>query len=276
MLLDLPIAGRTRKVIVQAPKNGFFYILDHVTGEFLSAEPFVKVSWALGMSKEGRPIVNPKAYYDQDAISIYPTSGGAHNWSPMSYNPGTGLVYIPAFYTSFALQAQAEFRPGSNGFRRPDGPTRVVEPTLGPEPPEGARGGLQAWDPVKQTLRWNIEGGGGIGGGTVTTAGNLVFQVINDGRFRALSADKGEILYEVKTTRTGMAPPITYEADGTQYVAFGGGIGRAAAVVGPTDAKTDNPPVLFVFKVGGSAPMPEKVDTAAPAPPEGPAPEQRN
>ena len=276
MLLDLPIGGRTRKVIVQAPKSGFFYTLDRVTGEFLSAEPFVKVSWALGMSKEGRPIINPKAYYDQDAISIYPTSGGAHNWSPMSYNPNTGLVYIPAFYTSFALQAQAEFRPGSNGFRRPDGPTRVVEPTLGPEPPAGARGGLQAWDPVAQKLRWNIEGGGGIGGGTVTTGGNVVFQVINDGRFRALSADKGEILYEIKTTRTGMAPPITYEVDGTQYVAFGGGIGRDAAVVGPTDAKADNPPVLFVFKVGGKAPMPEKIDTAAPPAPAGPAPEQRN
>jgi quinohemoprotein ethanol dehydrogenase len=276
MLLDLPINGRTRKVIVQAPKNGFFYVLDRVTGEFLSAEPFVKVSWALGMSKDGRPIVNPKAYYDQDAISIYPTSGGAHNWSPMSFNPTTGLVYIPAFYTSFALQAQAEFRPGTTGFRRPDGPTRVVEPTMGPEPPEGARSGLQAWDPVRQKLRWSIEGGGGIGGGTVTTAGNLVFQVINDGRFRAVAADTGAILYEIKTTRTGMAPPITYEIDGTQYVAFGGGIGRTATVVGATDGSTENPPVLFVFKLGGTAPMPEKVDTGAPPAPAGPAPEQRN
>src|SRR3954464_2424039 len=275
MLLDLPINGRTRKVIVQAPKNGFFYILDRVTGEFLSAEPFVKVSWATGMTKEGRPIVNPKAYYDQDAISIYPTSGGAHNWSPMSYNPNTGLVYIPSFYMSFALQAQAEFRPGSNGFRRPDGPTRVVEPTMGPEPPAGARGGLQAWDPAAQKLRWNVEGGGGIGGGTVTTAGNLVFQVINDGRFRALSADKGQILYESKTTRTGMAPPITYAIDGRQYVAFGGGIGRAAAVVGPTDGKTENPPVLFVYALGGKATMPEKVDTTVAPAAEGPAPEQR-
>ena len=81
---------------------------------------------------------------------------------------------------------------------------------------------------MNQKLRWNVEGGGGIGGGTATTAGNLVFQVINDGRFRAISADKGEILYEVQTGRTGMAPPITYEVDGKQYVAFGGGLGRAA------------------------------------------------
>ena len=104
---------------------------------------------------------------------------------------------------------------------------------IGPEPPPGARSGLQAWDPVNQKLRWNIAGGGGIGGGTTTTAGNLVFQVINDGRFRAISADKGEVLYEVQTNRTGMAPPITYEVDGTQYVAFGGGLGRATPNIGP-------------------------------------------
>jgi quinohemoprotein ethanol dehydrogenase len=276
MLLDLPINGRTRKVIVQAPKNGFFYILDRVTGEFLSAEPFVKVSWALGMTKEGRPIINPKAYYDQDAISIYPTSGGAHNWSPMSYNPNTGLVYIPSFYMSFNLQAQAEFRPGSTGYQRPNGPLRVVEPTMGPEPPPGARGGLQAWDPVNQKLKWNLEGGGGIGGGTTTTAGNLVFQVINDGRFRALSADKGHVLYEIKVPRTGMAPPITYELDGKQYVAFGGGLGRAASLVGPNDAPAENAPMLFVFALGGKAKLPEKPPTAEPPAPAGPAPEQGN
>jgi hypothetical protein len=194
----------------------------------------------------------------------------------MSYNPNTGLVYIPSFYTSFNLQAQAEFRPGTTGYQRPNGPTRVVEPTLGPEPPANARGGLQAWDPVNQKLRWNIEGGGGIGGGTTTTAANLVFQVINDGRFRALSADKGEVLYEIKVPRTGMAPPITYEVDGKQYVAFGGGLGRAATVVGPNDAAVDNAPIMFVFAVGGNAPMPPKPVTTDATTPPGPAPEQQN
>jgi quinohemoprotein ethanol dehydrogenase len=149
---------------------------------------------------------------------------------------------------------------------------------MGPEPPAGARGGLQAWDPVNQKLKWNIEGGGGIGGGTTTTAGNLVFQVINDGRFRALSADKGEVLYEVKIARTGMAPPITYEVDGTQYIAFGGGLGRAATIVGPNDAKVENAPMLFVFALGGKAQLPEKPPTAdtPAAPPAGPAPEQQS
>jgi len=287
MLLDLNINGRVRKVITQAAKDGFFYVLDRATGEFISAEPFVKVSWALSMGKDGRPVVNPAAYYDQEPISIYPTGGGAHNWSPMSYNPNTGLVYIPSSYQSFPYQATPTLRPGSTGYVRPQGQTKIIEPTMGPEPPAGARGGLQAWDPVKQQLKWNLEGGGGIGGGTSTTAGNLVFQVINDGRFRAISADKGEVLYEVKIARTGMAAPITYEVDGKQYVAFGGGLGRAANVQGPNNAKVDNAPMMFVFTLDGTAELPPPPPPAAtPAPagpgaippvpaPVGPAPEQR-
>ena len=287
MLLDLNINGRTRKVITQAAKNGFFYVLDRVTGEFISAEPFVKVSWALSMGKDGRPVVNPAAYYDQDPISIFPSGGGAHNWSPMSYNPNTGLVYIPSTYSSFPYQAAATFRPGSTGYVRPQGQTKIIEPTMGPEPPKDARGGLQAWDPVRQTLKWNLEGGGGIGGGTVTTAGNLVFQVINNGRFRAITADKGEVLYEVNVNRTGMAPPITYEVDGKQYVAFGGGLGRAANVTGPNNAKVDNAPIMYVFALDGTAELPAPPPAAAapagpaavppvPAGPAVPAPEQRD
>jgi quinohemoprotein ethanol dehydrogenase len=276
MLLDLNINGRTRKVIMQAAKNGFFYVLDRVTGEFISAEPFVKVSWALGMGKDGRPVVNPAAYYDQDPISIYPTGGGGHNWAPMSFNPDTGLIYIPASYQSFPYQAAAEYKPGSTGYVRPAGPTKTIEPSFGPEPPKGARGGLQAWDPVNQKLKWNLEGGGGIGGGTVTTAGNLVFQVINDGRFRAISADKGEILYEARTGRTGMAPPITYEVDGKQYVAFGGGLGRAANAVGPNDAKVDNAPIMFVFALDGKAELPSPAPAPAPASGPAAAPEPQN
>jgi quinohemoprotein ethanol dehydrogenase len=282
MLLDLNINGRMRKVIMQAAKNGFFYLLDRVTGEFLSAQPFVKVSWALSMGEDGRPVVNPAAYYDQDPISIYPTGGGAHNWAPMSYNPNTGLVYIPASYQSFPYQAQAEYKPGSTGYIRPSGPTKTIEPSFGPEPPKDARGGLQAWDPLNQKLKWNVEGGGGIGGGTVTTAGNLVFQTINDGRFRAINATNGEILYEVKVGRTGMAPPITYEVDGKQYVAFGGGLGRAATVVAPNNAKVDYPPNFFVFTLDGTGDLPEPAPAPQPpggptaAPPAAPAPEQRN
>ncbi|HEX4275102.1 MAG TPA: PQQ-dependent dehydrogenase, methanol/ethanol family [Bryobacteraceae bacterium] len=274
MILNLTIKGRQRKVITQAAKNGFFYVLDRGTGEFISGAPFVKVTWATGFDERGRPMVSPEAYYDTEGVEIYPT-GGAHNWSPMSFNPTTGLVYIPASYMPFRYQATEELKPGSNGYVRPTGDIRSIKASIGPNAPEGVRGGLQAWDPVSQKLIWQGSGGGGIGGGSVTTGGNLVFHVSNDGSFRAYSADKGEKLFEVQTGRTGMAPPITYEAGGKQYVAFLGGLGRPANVSGPNDAAVDHPPMLFVFELDGKAQLPKPAPPPTPrnATP-GPAPEQ--
>jgi quinohemoprotein ethanol dehydrogenase len=281
MLLDLNIKGKQRKVITQASKNGFFWVLDRITGEFISGAAYVKTNWASGLDAKGRPIVNPEAYYDTDPISLFPTGGGAHNWSPMSYNPATGYVYISVSLMPFTYAATAEFKPGSNGYSRGSGNPKPIGGTvIGPPTAEGMRSALEAWDPVNQKLAWRIDGGGGIGGGTVTTAGNLVFQVINDGRFRAVTADKGEILYEIQTGRTGMAPPITYEADGKQYVAFQGGLGRPAATVGPNDAKIDNPPMMFVFTLDGNEelpkpapPPPQNNNNRPPAPAPGAAPE---
>jgi quinohemoprotein ethanol dehydrogenase len=265
MLLDLNIKGKTRKVITQASKNGFFWVLDRITGEFISGSPFVKTTWATGLDAKGRPIVNPAAYYDTDPISLFPTGGGAHNWSPMSYSPQTGWVYIPVFLQPFTYEAAAEYKPGTNGYARSGHDPKLIDsPAIGPPTADGMRIALEAWDPVNQQLVWRIEGGGGIGGGTVATAGNLVFQVINDGRFRALTADKGEILYEIQTGRSGMAPPITYEVDGKQYVAFQGGWGRPAATVGPNDEKIEHPPMMFVFALDGKAELPK------PAPPQPP------
>jgi quinohemoprotein ethanol dehydrogenase len=279
MLLDLNIKGKQRKVITQASKNGFFWVLDRVTGEFISGAAYVKTNWASGLDAKGRPIVNPEAYYDVDPISLFPTGGGAHNWSPMSFNPATGYVYISVSLTPFTYAATEDLKPGANGYSRGSGtPKPIGGPVIGPPTAEGMRAALQAWDPVNQKLAWRIDGGGGIGGGTATTAGNLVFQVINDGRFRAVTADKGEILYEIQTGRTGMAPPITYEVDGTQYVAFQGGLGRPAQTVGPNDAKVDNPPMMFVFALDGKAamplPAPPPAQAAKPQPPApGAAPE---
>ena len=276
MLLDLPIGGRTRKVIMQASKNGFFHVLDRVTGQFISADPFVKVTWATGHDEKGRPIVNPQAYYDNDPIGveIYPTGGGAHNWSPMSYNPNTKLVYIPASYRPFPYKAMDELKPGSTGYVRPTGELRKLTGSIGPEAPPEIAGGLQAWDPIGRKLVWRGDGGGGIGGGSVTTGGNLVMHVANDGMFRVYSADKGVKLYEVQTGRTGMAPPITYEVDGKQYVAFMGGLGRAATIEGPTNAVVENAPMLFVLTLDGKESFPKPVPAPAkPAP--AAAPEQR-
>jgi PQQ-dependent dehydrogenase (methanol/ethanol family) len=261
ILADLTINGRQRKVIMQANKNGFYYVLDRVTGAFISAQPFATVTWARGIDPEtGRPIINPEAHYDNGGgtVTVQPGAGGGHNWSPMSYNPNTGLVYIPTTTSSsgtYTVDPNFTYVPGrsNTGLLRgnrggggaaaaaagadnrgaaPQQPPAKTLPAIGPTPPEGQRGMLVAWDPVTQKERWRTPGGGGIGGGTVTTAGNLVFQVINDGRLMAYSADKGEKLLEIQTgLRGGMGPPITFMLDGKQYVAFNGGTGQVAGPI---------------------------------------------
>jgi quinohemoprotein ethanol dehydrogenase len=307
MLVDLTINGRQRKVIMQANKNGFYYVIDRITGAFISAQPFSQVTWAKGIDPEtGRPIINPEAHYDQtgETVQIAPGPGGAHNWAPMSYNPTAGLIYIPTTTTgSFAYTEDKNFNyapgrqnmgivfgapgggrggagggagggrggaPGPGGAGNaaappappappagpPPAPGKTL-PAIGPTPPEGQRGMLVAWDPITQKERWRTPGGGGIGGGTVTTAGNLVFQVIPDGHLVAYSADKGQKLLDVNTgLRGGMGPPVTFMLDGKQYVALTGGTGSfgnrgggpapapvPAAGAGRGAAATDSPDV---------------------------------
>jgi quinohemoprotein ethanol dehydrogenase len=266
ILADLNIGGRQRKVIMQANKNAFYYVLDRVTGQFISAQPFSKVTWAKGIDqKTGRPIVHPESFYGKEAITVFPGGGGAHNWSPMSFNPMTGLTYIPTSTANNFTYAVAEnFVPApgnTTGTARPAPPAAVPSsPAIGPEPLEGTggRGALVAWDPVKQEMRWRVPGGGGIGGGTVTTAGNLVFQVLNDGRLLAYSADRGEKLLEIQTgQRSGMGPPITFLAGGKQYVAMMGGVGTVnLGNAGPGNAATPFPPRLLTFVLDGSAKLP--------------------
>jgi PQQ-dependent dehydrogenase (methanol/ethanol family) len=286
ILTDLTINGRSRKVIMQANKNGFFYVLDRVTGAFITAQPFATVTWAKGIDPEtGRPIINPEAHYDRDddTVTVQPGAGGGHNWSPMSFNPGTGLVYVPTSTTSsttFTVDKNFTYTPGRSntgllrGNRGGGGAGATPEnrgaappqeagtpktlPAIGPTAPEGQRGMLVAWDPITQKERWRSPGGGSIGGGTVTTAGNLVFQVINDGRLMAYSADKGDKLFEVQTgLRGGMGPPITYMIDGKQYVALMGGLGTVVgAIPGAGAGGNAPPPDLAAQGQRGNAPPP--------------------
>ena len=277
LLADLTIRGQQRKVLMQANKDGFYYVIDRVTGQFISGAPFVKVTWAKGLDERtGRPFVNAEAHYGKETIQISPGPGGGHNWSPMSFNPNTGLVYIPSSLSSsstFAVDDNFTYKPGQSniGVKRGPAPangqgrgaaltaTVPPPPTIGPVPPEGAPpGALVAWDPVTQTQKWQMPGGGSIGGGTVTTAGNLVIQVINDGRLVAYSADKGEKLLDVQTgLKGGMGPPITYQLDGKQYVALAGGQGivvaRNAEPGAPPPPATDQTvfPKLMVFELDG-------------------------
>jgi quinohemoprotein ethanol dehydrogenase len=283
LLADITVKGRPRKVIMQANKDGFYYVIDRVTGQFISGQPFAQVTWARGLNEEtGRPIVNDAAHYGSQTIALSPGPGGAHNWSPMSFNPATGLVYIPTTAASsydFAVEENFTYKPGekNRGVVRPGAPAATASasaaapsstaklpspPAIGPAPPPlGERGILVAWDPGTQKERWRAPGGGGIGGGTVTTAGNLVFQVIPDGRLVAYRADTGEKLLDIKTgLRGGMGPPITYQIDGIQYVSLMGGTGRVTPSVGnapPPVTVTPTLPKLLTFVLDGAGSLPK-------------------
>jgi quinohemoprotein ethanol dehydrogenase len=200
----------------------------------------------------------------------------------MSFNPNTGLVYIPttngsSFNYSVDQKFEENYKPGQQNWgvvRGSSGSATPPPPSIGPLPAEGQRSALVAWDPVTQTERWRVPGGGSTGGGTVTTAGNLVFQIVPDGRLLAYSADKGQKLLEIQTgLRSGMGPPTTYEVDGTQYVAVMGGLGRTSTVsaeaaaanggaaAGGNTQRTNaaaSPvlPKLLVFALDRTAPLP--------------------
>jgi quinohemoprotein ethanol dehydrogenase len=267
-LADLDIRGRKRKVLMQAPKNGFFYVLDRVTGELLSATPYAKITWAKGVDmKTGRPIETRQARYGDQAVTQFPGPGGAHNWQPMSFNPGTGLVYIPATESSFNYVREAGFTrvPGfwnmgidlnarSGAKDVPMLPSSEYEPGTGPE--VGATASLLAWDPVAARPRWRIKYQGATGGGTVTTAGNLVFQGMSDGRLLAYTADTGEKLWEAQLGNGIMAAPSTWQLDGRQYVSVLVGWGGASGLYVPNPTQQYKAPGrLFTFVLDGKVPL---------------------
>jgi quinohemoprotein ethanol dehydrogenase len=265
-LTDLTIAGRKRKVLMQAPKNGFFYVLDRITGELLSAQPYAKVSWAKGVDmKTGRPIETRQARYGYQAVTQWPGPGGAHNWQPMSFNPGTGLVYIPAVEGSFNYVEERDFkrepgfwnmgidlsaRAGSKDI--PSLPASEYEAGTGPE--VGAPSSLLAWDPVAAKPRWRIKYENATGGGTLTTAGNLVFQGLSDGRLVAYTADTGQKLWEVQLGNGVMAAPNTWLLGGKQYVSVMVGWGGATGLyVGNPTHQFKAPGRLYTFVLDGNA-----------------------
>jgi len=266
VLADVTIDGKLRRVIMQAPKNGYFYVLDRKTGKFISGAPLQKITWAKGLDpKTGRPIVNPEAHYGTSGTIIWPGPGGGHVWQGMSYNPQTQLVYVtPGMASSFNYVQAAEFKPELGAYNwgiifrdaagRGTGPVAGGANGAPPPPPQPrtppAGNFLFAWDPTTETKRWEVPATGG--GGTMTTAGNLVFAASNDGQFEAFSADKGEKLWSAKLAQ-GFANPVTYVLDGKQYVSvLAGRAGKGR---------------LYTFALDGNAPIPPP----AAAPPPGPA-----
>ncbi|MDJ0928541.1 MAG: PQQ-dependent dehydrogenase, methanol/ethanol family [Gammaproteobacteria bacterium] len=274
ILADIEIDGATRQVLMQAPKNGFFYVLDRATGELLSAENFVQINWATGIDMAtGRPIMADDIWYEEPRFTI-PGPAGAHNWQPMSYSPLTGLVYIPAQQLPhvYAYDDEYEFTPGfwNTGLE--------WAMSAAPEDPEELKasasvvnGKLLAWDPRTQQAAWTVDRPLPWGGGVLSTAGNLVFQGMPTGEFLAYSADTGEQLWSFDAQTGVFAGPVSYEIDGEQYVAVSAGWGSIIALIGgEAIASMDmvNRSRVLAFKLGGTTALPPPED-----PPERPMPE---
>jgi len=264
ILADLEIEGEPRKVIMQAPKNGFFYVLDRETGEFISAEAYNTVTWASHVDPDtGRPVETAGARYEDKATGVhFPAPIGAHNWHPMSYSPATGLVYIPAQDVPFIYKSAENFsfKPGywNTGTDNlaavlPDDPTEKAA-VLG-----AISGHISAWDPVTQTERWRVAHQGAWNGGMLSTAGNLLFQGNASGELVAYRADSGERLWGFDAQTGIVAPPITFRQGGNQYIAVLAGWGGSMALFGGEGLKgtvQPNRSRLLVFKLGGSAKLP--------------------
>jgi quinohemoprotein ethanol dehydrogenase len=249
-LAELTIDGKPRDVLMQAPKNGFFYVIDRTDGKLISAEKLGKVTWADRIDiATGRPVETKDA---RSGVNVmWPNPVGAHSWEAMSYSPKTGLVYIPYM---------------QNGVRFYKGPPQAWDFDDGGTSfssyfatPEDGKGALLAWDPVQQKLRWKVQYDAILNGGTLSTEGNLVFQGTADGSLVAYDAASGKPLWRFNAGLGIMAPPISYELDGRQYVAVLVGYGGSSAAgsdVMDVGWKWGAPRRLLAFAIGGSTTLP--------------------
>lgn len=271
ILAELELQGSQRKVVMQAPKNGFFYVLDRSNGELLSAEPYVPVNWASHVDMAtGRPQIADAAKYwlrDTPAL-ITPSWMGGHNWHPMSFSQDTGLVYIPAHISAYPYLAEPDQKPSKLTVNM------GVDTTIAafPDEPEALQavedatyGMLLAWDPVAQKEVWRVQYPGVWNGGILSTAGGLVFQGTATGFLAAYHAETGEQLWQQPTQTGIVAPPVTYMVDGEQYVTVSAGWGGVFPnMTGPlTRDSADGEPInrsrLLTYKLGGTATLPDPV-----------------
>ncbi len=254
ILTQLEIKGKKRDVLMQAPKNGFFYVLDRNTGELLSAEPYVYVNWASKVDmKTGRPVETPNARYLTSNEQIYPGPFGGHNWQPMAFNPKTNLVYIPAREQSFMYGNQQDFQYDKDHWSLGIS-SNPANPTNKDAKFAKSYGKLIAWDPVLNKEVWSKVEKTTWNSGVMTTS-DLVFQGTAEGDFNAMDARTGKVIW-TKNLGTGIvAPPITYLVDGVQYVTIAVGWG---GVQGQSSKNTEqiNPGTIYTFAIGKNAAMP--------------------
>lgn len=273
VLADIELDGKPRKVLLHAPKNGFFYVIDRQSGELISAEKIVKVTWAEKIDlTTGRPVETPNARYEEGGVMIWPGSSGAHSWHPMAYSPDTGLTYIPArdmpgYYSDEGVDLENwTFDPGfhfANGLSTEAGSEDVPENL--------ARSFLLAWDPRQQKEAWRIPTPGAFGGGIMTTGGNLVMQGDPEGQLNAYRADTGERLWSFNLGVGTLSPPITYQVEGRQYVSILAGWGGAVQAYGALTAKEgwvgrQSPRRLLTFALDGKAELDKTPEIQPPTP----------
>jgi len=293
MLASLKLNGQDRKVLMQASKNGFFYVIDRKSGELLSADKFVDVTWAKGVDmKTGRPIEDPAVanYSETKATLVFPSAVGAHNFNPMSLSAKTGLVYLPTVHGGMMLaesSRKAPYLPGRGNARvqvgfsiqlaAPQSLPPILRPLADPEflktqPNVEMSAALKAWDPVARKVVWSVPATSFMDhGGVLSTAGGLVVQGGLDGKLRVYSDIDGRLLKEIEVGTAMIAAPNTYTVNGVQYIAIiaGSGGGGWNSWMPQNIASTKgNANRILAFRLdGGVTPVP------ADLPPVGPLPE---
>ncbi|MEC9375028.1 MAG: PQQ-dependent dehydrogenase, methanol/ethanol family [Pseudomonadota bacterium] len=265
ILADIKIAGQQRQVLMQAPKNGFFYVLDRSNGELISAEKYIPLNWASHVDlKTGRPVEYPYARYKNEGRLILPGPSGGHSWHPMSFSPITGHAYfsalsIPGYYNH---DRGYKFKPGFQNTGIEEGVIDFRAKDPQDKPFKGKLStNLLAWDPVSQTEAWRVRNSA-LGGGTIATSGNLVFQGLASGDFIAYETDNGKALWKFSSDIAIMAGPITYEVDGEQYIAVlsgrGGGSGLVGGLMAERWGKILNENRVLAFKLGSTKKLPKQ------------------
>ena len=244
VLLDAALEGEPRKLLLFPNRNGFYYVLDRVTGEFLVGKPFARQTWAIGLDEDGRPIENPETIPSTDGALVYPDDDGAANWYSPTYSPQTHLIYQNVREKGgIYYLADATYEPGKiyMGASR-----RVVS---GEDP----KGFLRALDALTGDLVWELEVHAPPWAGLMSTAGGLVFSGTMEGDFFAADARTGAVLWRFQTGGSVYANPITYLSEGRQFIAIAAGSG------------------LFTFALPeggpGLGPKPTPTDSASPRSP---------
>ena len=275
ILADLKIGGESRRVLMQASKNGFFYVLDRATGQLISAANFVAVNWAKGVDvASGRPIENPDARIDKTGkpYVVVPGPGGAHSWQPTAFDPRTALVYIPAQEAGFPYVPEAHWQAAAQGFNTGidfAAAAMPADPKVRAGVLAATKGALIAWDPVAQRQRWRVAFNGPWNGGVLATGGGLVFQGNGAKEFVAYDAASGAKLWSSGVATGIIAAPVTYSIKDEQYVAvlagWGGVWALAPGILSEVGGPVRNVSRLLVFRLGGRARLPPEPPVALPA-----------